>query len=1574
GLTQALTTTATTARTALTTRHRPTRIPLSHAQQRLWFLHQYEPGSPLYNIPVALRLTGPLDHAALEAALADVVERHESLRTLFAGDADSGDPYQVVVEDARPRLETERVPDGALAARLAAAASYGFDLAAEIPLRAPLFEVGTDEHVLLLVIHHIAADGSSLAPLARDLTTAYTARVEGRAPAWAPLPVQYADFTLWQREVLGSEDDPDSPMSRQLAYWQRTLGDLPAELELPTDRPRPTTPSHRGGAVAFEVPRGLRERVEAVARESQASAFMVVQAALAVLLSRLGAGTDIPIGSPVAGRTDDAVEDLIGFFVNTLVLRTDLSGDPTFAQLIDRVRETDLAAYSNQDVPFERIVDLLGPERSTARHPLFQTVLSWNNDDDRKALAASAGLPGLTVSVEGTATEAAKFDLLFSFSEGSEGYAGHLGYSSDLFDDDTARTLVERLIRVLDALTGAPQRRIGEAVALGSAERRQLLEEWNDTTRELPRGSLPELFEARAALSPDEVAVVFGDTSLSYAELNARANRLAHRLAASLAPEARVGVLMERSADLVVALLAVVKAGGVYVPLSTAYPDSRMRWILGETEAAVLLTDQSLRSRARDVAEGAPVLVVDGGEPTAGPERDDNPGLAVQPDRLAYVIFTSGSTGAPKGVSATHADVADLARDRRWLDGVVDRVPLHSPHAWDGSTFELWAPLLNGGRVVVAPPGDLDIDALSRLVVDHGITALFLTTGLFGVLAQEHPECLARVRQVWTGGDIASPAAMRRVLEHCPSTKVVHVYGPTETTAFSTSHEVGGREVDGPAGGVPIGRPLDNMRHYVLDASLRLVPPGVPGELYIAGSGLARGYWGRAVLTAKSFVADPFGAPGTRMYRTGDLVRWNKAGLVEFIGRADNQVKVRGFRIELGEIEAAFTASGSVTQVAVVVRQDRPGDKRLVAYVVPAASYAQEELRAHLARTLPDYMVPQVIVELDALPLTSVGKLDRTALPVPEFAAALAGRAPRTGREELLCGLFAEVLGVAEVSIDDAFFDLGGDSIMSIQLVSRARRAGLVISPKDVFERKTVVALAEVATERSGGTAREEAGAGVGPMPATPIMHWLAERGGSIDRFNQSTVLRVGADLGLPHLRSAVRTLLDHHDALRMRATRSGDPAAAPGGWDCVIAEPGAVEAASVVRRVDVRDLDDAGLAEVYAAEADAAADRLAPAAGIMLQVVWFDGGPEVPGRLLLVVNHLVMDGVSWRILLPDLVEAWEAAVAGREPKLAPVGTSLRHWAQRLRDEAAAPARVAETDLWAAMVADPEPLIGSGPLDPELDTHSTSDRLELTLPSDVTGPLLTSVPAVYNAGVNDVLLAAFAWALSEWRDQGGGRAFLVDLEGHGRAESAVEGTELSRTVGWFTSMYPVRLGTGTFDRADAWAGGLAAGTVLKRVKEQLRAVPDGGIGYGLLRYLNPDGARRLAPGARAQLGFNYLGRFAAPGGAGGESAWGPEPGVRGPSGEAAETPLAHVVELNSFTADGPEGPSLVATWSWARRLLADGSVEELGGLWFRALRALVEHAERPEAGGLTPSDVAMAEITQEEIDEFEDLL
>ncbi|WP_327171143.1 amino acid adenylation domain-containing protein [Streptomyces sp. NBC_01336] len=1064
GIAEALTS-ATTARTAITAGPRPTHIPLSFAQQRLWFLHQYEPGSSLYNIPIALRLTGDLDTGALHTALTDVVARHESLRTLFTQNTDTTDPHQVVldVDRARPVLEVVGTTEADLDGQLAAAARYSFDLTGELPFRACLFETGADRRVLLLLMHHIVGDGWSMGPLARDLTTAYAARVEGRAPAWAPLPVQYADFTLWQRSNLGSEDDPESLASRQLSAWQAELEGLPAEIELPTDRPRPAEPSHRGGSVDLDLSAELHAAVIELAGKQNVTPFMVVQAALAALLSRVGAGADIPLGTAVAGRDDAAVENLVGFFVNTLVLRTDLSGNPTFRELLDRVRRTDLAAFGRQDVPFERLVEVLNPERSLSRHPLFQTALSWNTE------AAVLDLSGVAPERQRVHVGTAKFDLNVVLAEqrtasgGAAGILGQIEYSLDLFDRETVVGLAERLVRLLTAAVADPRLRVGEIEILSAPERQRIVHDWNATGAPVPAASLPELIAAQADRTPDAVAVECGGTRWTYRELSARADEFAERLVGlGVRAETPVALLMERSADLVAALLAVMRAGGVYVPLHTGYPTARMRSVLDEARAPVLVISRNLAGHelvAEQRASGTAVLIAEepgtdqsfGAGPALLPER-------VEPDRLAYVMYTSGSTGKPKGVSVSHRAVVDLAMNRSWGIGPHDRVLMHAPHAFDISVYEIWLPLLRGARVVVAPAGEVDAAALDRLVREHGISHLHLTAGLFRAMAEELSATFGHVREVLTGGDVVSASAVEQVIGANPATTVRHLYGPTEITLCATGHAVTApyRAADG----LPLGRPLDNTRVYVLDAGLRPVPAGVAGELYIAGSGLARGYAGRPDLTAERFVADPFGAPGTRMYRTGDLVRWSGGGLLEFVGRADDQVKIRGFRVEPAEVETVLAGAPGVAQVAVLAREDRPGDKRLVAYVVPAPDAHPEAaaLRDFAANELPEYMVPFVVL-IDALPLTPNGKLNRRALPAPEYGGEGRGE-PVTPQEQILCGLFAQVLGLERVGTEESFFALGGHSLLATRLVNGVRKAlGRDVSVRDLFQSPTVAGL-----------------------------------------------------------------------------------------------------------------------------------------------------------------------------------------------------------------------------------------------------------------------------------------------------------------------------------------------------------------------------------------------------------------------------------------------------------------------------------------------------------------------------------
>nr|ARU08073.1 MlcK [uncultured bacterium] len=1507
GLAEALTGGATRVKVTAD-RPRPERIPLSFAQQRLWFLDHLEGPSATYNVAMGLRLSGVLDMTALEAALNDVVERHDSLRTVFAEDDEGA--YQVVLDGIVLTLDTAATDEERLPGQLIDAAQRPFDLTADIPLRAKLFRLDDQEHVLLLVVHHIACDGWSTGALAGDLASAYAARRTATTPDWAELPVQYTDYTLWQRELLGSEDDPQSEIAAQLGYWRSTLDGAPERLELPTDRARPAVPTHRGAQLDFEIPAALHAQLIDIARSGHATLFMVLQAGLAAALSRLGAGTDIPIGTPVAGRADEGLDDLVGFFVNTLVLRNDLTGDPGFDELLARVRETNLGAYANQDVPFERLVEVLAPERSLAHHPLFQVMLGFNHTDNQSALGKLDGLPGLVTRREPVDAGVAKFDLSFFFDENHDsdgepaGLTGGLQYSTDLFDPATAAAIVDLLVRILGQAAGNPATRLSRFEVL-NADELETIAAWSDVDAS---GAVPERFAAQVVKTPQALAVRAPGVELSYAELDSWSAAIARQLVdAGVRTETPVLMLMRRTAQRVVATLAVLRAGGAYVPVHDSDPLERIRTIVAETGAPVVITDQPDRAVGLGIEQ---VVVTD---PIAG----EAPRSDVLPGNLAYIMYTSGSTGTPKGVAVTHRDVIALTAHRHFHNGAHERVLLHSPHAFDAATYELWVPLLNGGQLIVAPPDELDIGTLRHVITENDVTALWLTAGLFRLVAEEAPECFARVREVWTGGDVVPPAAVRRVMERCPGITVVDGYGPTETTTFATCHPVRDEIADT----VPIGRPLDGMRAHVLDAQLRPVPPRVPGELYIAGAGLARGYFGDPARTAERFVAGP---AGERLYRTGDLVRRRPDGALEYVGRVDDQVKLRGFRIEPAEVESVLAAH--VADVAVLVREDPDGRKRLVAYVVPNGAIDHEQLRAEVADRLPDYMVPSAFVELERLPVTANGKLDRAALPEPAFAAGT-GRPASNAAEEVLCGLVAELLGIGTPGVDDGFFDLGGDSIVAIQLVSRARRAGLEFAVRDVFQHRTIAALAAIATKAAP---REvDPRAGIGTVPPTPIVRWLADRGGPIDGFNQSKILRVPADLDWDTLTAGVQTLLDTHHSLRM--SLSDD-------WSFTVPEPGAVRAEDRMRRVP---------AEAFESEIAAARERLAPRDGRMIDVVLGE-----PGRLLVMVHHLAIDGVSWRILIEDLTQACQ----GRQP-IRPV-TSLREWSNGLVEAARTPERVAELDRWKAVLASARP---SG-TDVEKDTYATAGHLTRTLPVDVTEVVLTRLPAAFQAEINDVLLAAFALAAP--------RPVLLDLEGHGREEHVVEGADLARTLGWFTSVYPVSLDAGDLDTADAMAGGPAAGKLIKRVKEQLREIPDKGIGFGLLRYLNETTGAELAGPGKPTYGFNYLGRFTEPE----DTDWVAVGSGAELGGIDPRTPLAHQVELTVQTRDTAAGPQLTATWVWAARLVSEQDVQDIAGKWFQALEAFARHVRDPEAGGLTPSDVLLGSVTQDEIDEFEEML
>ncbi|MBR7826930.1 amino acid adenylation domain-containing protein [Actinospica sp. MGRD01-02] len=1058
-------------RAALVRRPRAEQPPLSSAQRRLWFLTQMQDGGVSYNVPRVVCLSGVLDVGALECAVRDVVGRHESLRTVFP--SVEGEPWQRVlsVGEAGVVFEVFDVAAGELDGLLAGAVVRPFDLSVEIPVRVSLFRTGVDEHVLLLLMHHIASDGWSVGPLSRDLAAAYAARVSGSVPVWDALPVQYVDYAVWQRELLGDEGDPGSLIARQLGFWRERLEGVPVELRLPVDRPRTAAGGVRGGVFEFELSADLHGRLRALARSCRVTMFMVVHAAVAALLTRLGAGTDVPVGAVIAGRNEAALEDLVGFFVNTLVLRTDTSGDPSFRELLERVRAVDLDAYAHQDVPFERLVEELNPARSATRHPLFQVLVTVEQSD-----GDGLELAGLRAEPRPIHKGQVKFDLDFGLVErrtadgAPAGISADIQYASDLFDASTVSEIADRLVLLLEAVADDPERAIGQLDLLGADERDLLLHGRHGKPILYPDDlGVHQVFERRAASTPQAVALVCGDATVSYGEVNAAANRLARQLVARGAGAGKlVAVCLERGPELISTLIAVLKSGAAYVPLDPDYPAQRLAFMLADSQADLLVTTASLAGRLDGVdadrrilldAERAKLAALDDSdlEPQAGP------------DDLAYVIYTSGSTGTPKGVLIERRAMSNRLQEMRRQYGLTerDRTLQYASVCFDAAAEQIFPTLMSGGRLVLRDEEKWTPAEIVREVNRSGVTVAELTPSLWQQLVPrlESGERLHDgFRLMILGGEAVPAALAARWFKHS-RVPLHNTYGPTETTITATSFVLTAEQQT-----VPIGRPLANTEVYVVDEFGGLAPDGAAGELWIGGVGLARGYLDRPELTEQKFVAHPFRSarPGARLYRTGDLVRWLPDGNLEFLGRIDDQVKIRGFRIELGEIESVLAAHEQVSAVHLQVRESAQdaADRRLVAYLTsatPGTGPETRELRDWCATRLPEYMVPAHFVLLDEMPLTPNGKIDRAALPAPEEPAGpdRVDDAPATEFETALAEIWTDVLRVDRVGMHEDFFELGGHSLLAMQLVNRiSLLTGLELSVRDFFARPTLDALA----------------------------------------------------------------------------------------------------------------------------------------------------------------------------------------------------------------------------------------------------------------------------------------------------------------------------------------------------------------------------------------------------------------------------------------------------------------------------------------------------------------------------------
>ncbi|WP_189952524.1 non-ribosomal peptide synthetase, partial [Streptomyces alanosinicus] len=1231
----------------------------------------------------------------------------------------------------------------------------------------------------------------------------------------------------------------------------------------------------------------------------------------------------------------------------------------TFRNLLTRVRTTDLDAYTHQDLPFEQLVEAVGAGRSLAYNPLFQVMLALDNNAD-----TAVELPGLRVRPRPVGTRAARFDLTIGLTErvvgdlGAEGVQGSVEYSTDLFDAATVDAFAARLLRLLGQAVARPDVPFGDLEIMAEEEYAALAATERPAVAAAVETTACALFEARVREAPHAVAVSAGREQRTYRELDEAANRLARVLVAHGAgPDTVVAVRLPRGPRLAEAMLAVLKAGAAYLPLDPDYPADRIAYMLDDARPVLVVGSPA--------GAAVPVVDLDAAETVAALRTAPAHGLddterrvPLRPGHIAYVIYTSGSTGRPKGVEVPHRGVANLlAASQEELGGVGpgSRVLQFASPSFDGAFWEIGITLLAGGCVVMHPTGAWNAaEDLVPLVTSQKVTHLAIPPSVLAILPDD---ALLPDTTLFVVGEACPPALVEHWALRC---RMLNSYGPTETTVSATVTE----PLAG-SGTPPIGTPVRGVRVHLLDERLRPVPPGVVAEVYIGGAGVARGYRYRPAATAERFVADPWGAPGSRMYRTGDLARRRADGQLEFVGRVDEQVKVHGYRIELGEIETVLAAHPGVAQAAVNVVTG-PRTSRLVGYVVPARGTDGPDgtqLRAFAARTLPDYMVPAAFVMLPRLPLSPNGKLDRAALPAPEPVSAVGGRAPRGAVEEQLCSLVREALGVPDAGVDDDFFDLGGDSITAIQVSSRARAAGLAVSPRDVFRHRTAAALARVAA--AAGEAREtvQPDDGAGTVLPTPVMRWLHGLGGPTDGFHQSMLLRTPAGVRQETVAAVLQTLLDHHDMLRLR--RQDDDGA--GSWNLTVPPVGAVRAAELLRRVDLRGRGDAELGRVIAQESARTVRELAPGDGRTVAAVWFDHGAQEAGRLFLAVHHLAVDGVSWRILLEDLAEAGRALTEGREPRLQPVVTSFRRWSHLLAAEAHAAHRTAELPYWLRTLAEPAPLApGLDPV-PGRDLTRTVRQLTDSLDAGTGRALLTTVASAFHCGPDELLLTALALAVADWRrDRGTPRgALLVELEGHGRAD--LPGTDVSRTVGWFTSAHPVRLDLAHTDLDDALRGGPALDDAVKRIKEQVRSAPGDRIGHGLLRHLGERTAPRLAALAEPRVGFNYLGRLPA-GGPAADWAVDPAPGAFG-GGADPDLPVVHTLALNVVAEDSPDGPVLRAGWTWPTALLDEGDVRALAETWLSVLAALARHD--PGDAGRTPSDVPLVSLSQDQLDRLE---
>jgi len=1539
-------------------------LPLSFGQQRLWFLDQLEPDSPVYNIPDAIKVNGHLSVQALQESLNYIVQRHEVLRTTFQ--TMDGKPVLIIEPVLRyeiPIIDLSAVPEREKQHEvhniIVEESRKPFDLAVSPLFRVSLLKMNDEEWVILFTLHHIISDGWSSGVLINEIAHLYPAIASGvdmseLAQLLPNLDIQYVDYAKWQREWLSGET-----LERYLDYWKKQLDDAPPLLELPTDLPRPAIQSSRGDHERFEISDELGQALRDLSQKENVTLFMLLLAAFQALLFRYTHQESILVGTPIANRNRPEIEKLIGFFVNTLVLRANFSEDLSFEDLLQQVREVSLDAYAHQELPFEMLVDVVQPERDLSHTPLFQVMFMLQNTAKEKIQ-----LPGLNMERMEVNPGIAMFDITLVISEAGEKLFGGIEYNTDLFYKSTIRRMFSHYVKLLEAIVEKPSQQIRQIPLLSDTEREKVVYSWNETDKNYPQNiCLHELFEAQVERTPEAIAVISSKGQITYQELNQKVNQLAHYLHNfGIRPGGKVGVAINRSIEMIVALLAVLKSGAAYIPLDPSYPQERLTYIIKDSSPAIILTNASIKKNLQTYGEKILALDTEWGE-ISNMSAENLPDSRVATNDLAYIIYTSGSTGEPKGVMVEHHSVVNhnlFCVDAFRLTS-DDRVLQFATMNFDTAVEEIFPTLLSGATLVLRNDEVLlSGNELTELIDKYELTVLDLPTAYWhewvyelALMGKRVPES---VKLVIVGGEKCLKERYENWLqvvgENC---SWMNTYGPTEATIVASYYESDTDQLK-TLPDIPIGRPIANVKLYILDDLLSPVPIGVSGELCIAGAGVARGYHNDSQKTAEHFVPDPYsGVPGARMYRTGDLVRFLPDGNIAFIGRVDQQVKVRGFRVELGEIDAVSIKHPDVREAITVTSKSSGDHLRLVAYLVPARHLDEEEVgkfkkdvRQYLKDVLPDYMIPSTLIVLDELPKLPNGKINRRGLPEPEVGKDEGKRdfiAPRNEREEILAKVWSNVLGLDEIGIHDNFFELGGDSILSIQVIARSGLEGLRITPRNLFENPTIAQLARVAEK--GVAIKAEQGIVEGKVVLTPIQRWFfSQELQNPNHFNQALLLKVNEPLNDGLLRRLVEELLAHHDALRLRFVRKNAQ------WEQVsLGLEACITGSEHFEKIELGHVPDQDLSETITDWATKIQKSLDIVKGPIFRVVLLDTGENRPDRILIVIHHLAIDGISWRILLEDIQTLYFQISNNSEINLPPKTTSFRQWANKLLEYAQSKEIAIEFSYWNELSSKKIPHL---PTDfaRGKNIESSQDRVSVSLTEDETKALIKEVPNVYHTEINDVLLTALAQVLRNWTRS---NDLLVEMEGHGR-EDLFEDIDVSRTVGWFTAISPVFLHL---------IGSESIGDAIKSIKEQIRNIPHHGIGYGLLRYLsqNETVKHALSQIPQPEVSFNYLGQFdqVIPE----ESIFQMAKESRGPDRDAKGI-RSTLLDINGAIMRG----KLTLEWSYSMNFHRRQTIERLAQEYIERLRNIIQHCQNPSAEAFTPSDFPLADLDQKDLDKL----